>query len=162
MLFFSPFKQAPLTSFICSFNHAACEPPLTKFERMFVTAFIPTSRWSLESFVFAVWCQCAGGELWMPECPPPFYPGPYTWSSLSFPPGFFTGSAYQRLWHLFWFYQFPWYPSSTCSFTSLNIIAKVATSTEYKAALEDHSLYQPEFVKKMETLQVLMYLMFNN
>lgn len=44
--------------------------------------------------------------------------------------------------------QFLWYPSSTCSFTSLDITATEAKSTEYKLAIEDHSLSQYEFVQK--------------
>lgn len=48
--------------------------PWQRLERMLVIALIPTSRWSLQLFMFSVWYQCALAELWMPECALPFYP----------------------------------------------------------------------------------------
>lgn len=52
-----------------------------------------------------MWYWSAEGKFWTPQFSPPFYPCPSIWSFLSFPPGFFTGPAFQGFWHYLWFYQ---------------------------------------------------------
>lgn len=103
--FFSPFELTLLIPFICSLNCTSYEPLLTKAGKNVTNCIHSSQQVKPESFVFAVWYQCTEGQLWMLECPPSFYSGPYPLSPFSFPPSFFRGPAYQGLWHLSWFYQ---------------------------------------------------------
>ena len=114
---------------------------------MLVIAFIPPGRWTLESLLFAVWCQYAKAQLWLLECPQSFI---LVRISLTSPKcsassqdqlirGSGTFSGFTK--------GFLWYPSCTWSFASLHVTATETMSTGYKT-IEDHSRYYSDFVQE--------------
>lgn len=116
---------------------------------MLVIAFIPPGRWTLESLLFAVWCQYAKAQLWLLEGPPSFSPGPYI---PDLPYVFLPASSQDQLIRGSGTFsgvtkRFLWYPSSTWSFASLYITATESTSTGYKT-IGDHSWYYSDFVQE--------------